>query len=229
MILDEIIAADPELRELLKGKLQSEIAALKADEQKNLELAKNASLESVFRERRLAEELSSLSDAHVFHFFGKVDANNCALAIDELGSWSRKDPGCDITVVFNSPGGSVWEGLALYDFMRDLSKRGHRLTTKSIGMAASMGAVLLQAGDTRVISPHSYMLLHEITSGAIGKVSELEDSIKLTERLQDQLLSILARRASMNKTQIRRAWKRKDYWIDANEALNLGFVDKIEE
>lgn len=210
-------------------KIEAEISRLYAAERKDNFLADNAALENEFRSRRLAEEKAALTDAHLFHFFGPVTATNCGIAIEELGTWSRKDPDCDITVVFNSPGGSVWEGLALYDFLRDLQNRGHKVVTKSIGMAASMGGILLQAGGERVISKHGFILIHEISQGMIGKMSELEDSIKLSERLQDKLLNILSERSTMTKTQLKRAWKRKDYWIDAEEALRLKFVDRIEE
>lgn len=210
-------------------KLEAEISFLESRTVKNQREMSLVDLELEVRERRLQDEKASLADAHVFHFFGPVTSSNCGIAIEELGTWSRRDPECDITVVFNSPGGSVWEGLALYDFLRDLRNRGHKVVTKSIGMAASMGGILLQAGDERVISKHGFVLIHEISQGMIGKMSELEDSIKLSERLQDKLLNILSERSTMTKTQIKRAWKRKDYWIDAEEALRLQFVDRIEE
>lgn len=222
--------SDPvDFLDLETRKLEAEIAMIQSRTSKNEDERSLINLEYEFRSRKLADEKASLTDAHVFHFFGPVTATNCGIAIEELGTWSRRDPGCDITIVFNSIGGSVWEGLALFDFLGDLRTRGHKIITKSIGMAASMGGVLLQAGDERVISKHGFILIHEISSGAMGKVSELEDSIKLSERLQDKLLNILSERATLTKAQIKRAWKRKDYWIDADEALRLKFVDRIEE
>lgn len=186
-------------------------------------------LEASFRERKLADEVHSLNDAQIFHFFGPVNQTNCSIAIEELGTWSRKAPNSDITVVFNSPGGTVFDGLALFDYLRDLQRRGHKVVTKAIGKAESMGSVLLQAGTERIMSKNAFILIHEISGGAMGKASEMEDSVKLVERLQTKLLTILADRSTLSPTQIKRRWTRKDWYLDAEEALSVNFIDRIEE
>jgi ATP-dependent Clp protease protease subunit len=94
-------------------------------------------------------------------------------------------------------------------------------------MAASMGGILLQAGSHRVLAPNAYMLIHEVSSLAWGGASELEDEVAFVKRLQDRILDILAERSTMTRQQIARKWKRKDWWLDAPEALRLGFVDEI--
>lgn len=148
--------------------------------------------------------------------------------IEDLGTWRRQDPKQPIKIIFNSPGGSVFEGLALYDYIQETRESGTRVDTMALGMAASMGGVLLQAGETRTMSRHSYLLIHEVSAGAMGNVSELEDELKFTKRLQDRLLSILSERASMTKQQIARKWKKTDWWLDAQEALALGFCDEVK-
>lgn len=165
--------------------------------------------------------------ARIYTFYDAVGGSSVRAAMKDLGIWSRRDPGENLKIVFNSPGGSVVDGLALYDFIQELKDAGHNVETVALGWAASMGGILLQAGHTRVMGRNAYMLIHEVSSINIGKTSEMEDELKFTKRLQDRLLDILAERSTLSKNQIRQRWKRKDWWLDASEALDYGFVDEI--
>lgn len=181
-------------------------------------------------ERMKRTDRTFAADAHEHHrytLWGVVNAVTCATAISHLDQWSREAPGCDITLVINSPGGNVIDGLALYDYLQQLRHDGHKLTTVTVGMAASMGGVLLQAGDVRVASRNSVILIHEVATGASGKMTDLEDEIEFTKRLQSKLVEILAERSTMTKRQIETRWKRRDWWLDAEDALAKGFVDEI--
>lgn len=181
-------------------------------------------------ERMKRTDRTFAADAHEHHrytLWGVVNAVTCATAISHLDQWSREAPGCDITLVINSPGGNVIDGLALYDYLQQLRHDGHKLTTVTVGMAASMGGVLLQAGDVRVASRNSVILIHEVATGASGKMTDLEDEIEFTKRLQSKLVEILAERSTMTKRQIETRWKRRDWWLDAEDALSKGFVDEI--
>lgn len=209
-------------------KLEAEIAALEAERNAQIASARKEGYEADLLEHRVLNERASSDEANIYYFHGAVNSISSSDCIESVGFWTRKRPGSDITIVFNSPGGGVFEGLALYDFLRDLRSRGHKLTTKSVGMAASMGGVLLQAGDERIMGPNAYMLIHEVSSGSMGKVSEMEDALEFTNRLQEKLLDILSERSSLTKAQIKRKWKKKDWWLDAQEALELGFIDRIE-
>ncbi len=104
---------------------------------------------------------------------------------------------------------------------------GHTLTTVTVGMAASMGGILLQAGDVRVASRNSVILIHEVATGASGKMTDLEDEVEFAKSLQKKLVSILAERSTMTAKQIENRWKRRDWWLSSDEALKLGFVDAI--
>jgi ATP-dependent Clp protease protease subunit len=165
--------------------------------------------------------------AHVYTFYSGVDAESVAQCLAELGTWSRRDPACPITVIFNSAGGSVLDGLALFDYLRRLRTLGHHVTTLALGRAASMGAVLLQAGDTRVIGENAFLLVHEVSHLSAGRVSELEDSVEFTRRLQKRLLAILASRSTLTEREIQNRWARKEWWLDANEAVQLGLADSL--
>lgn len=178
--------------------------------------------------RRHADELAHADNHGLFSFLGVVSDSSVASMIHQLGEFSRREPGKDITIVFNSPGGGVFAGLALYDYIKSLQENGHRVVTQTIGKAASMGGILLQAGDERVAGANSYMLIHEVSSSSGGKTSEMEDDLKFSKRLQDRLLGILAARSSLTVVQIRNRWVKRDWWLDAEEMLKLGFVDRIQ-
>lgn len=206
--------------ELEEQKLEVEIRKITAEAQRH-------EYEAVKSHKELKAWEASADEHHIYHFFGGVDSNTTMSCIDVLGNWSRRAPNQDLTIVFNSPGGSVIHGLALYDFLMDLRLNGHKLTTVARGMAASMGGILLQAGNERVVGNNSHILIHEISSIGIGKMSELEDEIKFMKRLQDRCLDILAQRSSLSKKQIDNRWKRKDWWLSSNETVDLGFADRI--
>jgi ATP-dependent Clp protease protease subunit len=178
--------------------------------------------------RRLERDVAAdARSAHVYTFYAAVDAESVQHCMAELGMWSRRDPGAAITVIFNSPGGSVLDGLALFDYLRQLRRLGHHVTTIALGRAASMGAVLLQAGDTRVVGENAFLLVHEVSHHSVGKVSELEDGVEFTRRLQKRLLAILADRSTLTDKEIQRRWARKEWWLDAPEAVALGLADEL--
>lgn len=174
---------------------------------------------------------ASKDSARHYSFLGAVNLPTAQNCMDVLGQWTREDPSRDIRLVFTSPGGSVLDGLALYDYLAEikntLHENGGRLTTVALGQAASMAGILLQAGDHRVIGKNSYLLIHEITAGVIGNMSEINDSAAFTQRLQDRVLSILAERATITKDEIKTKWERRDWWLDSDEAKSLGFCDEV--
>jgi ATP-dependent Clp endopeptidase proteolytic subunit ClpP len=191
--------------------------------------AKAAIAEQSFQVGKLNwEEYQAKSHRHhIYEFDGVVDGRSVGHCIEVLGSWSRQHPGCPMTVYFNSGGGSVIHGLALYDYIQELKARGHHITTVGLGMAASMGGILLQAGNVRVMTSNSWLLIHEVSSGTVGKFSEIEDEVAFLKRLQRQLVAILASRSTLTQRQIMNRWTRKDWWLDAQEALVLGFIDEV--
>lgn len=182
----------------------------------------------IYREEVAERTLTFASDG-VYQFYTPVVSQTVIKAMYELDAISRRRPGQPITVVFNSPGGVVTDGFTLYDFLRELSKRGHHITTKCMGAAASMGAILMQAGDTRVMSPNAFMMVHEISGQNEGTLAEMKDTLAIVSRFQDKALAILTSRSTMGKQALKTKWKKTDWYMDAAEALKLGFIDAIEE
>lgn len=177
--------------------------------------------------RRTAGELADPDQALVYTFFAAVDEESVRDAVRDLSAWSRRAPGAPIRLVLNSPGGAVLDGLALYDFLGELRSRGHHLQVLALGTAASMGGVLLQAGTERLLGRNAFVLVHEVRGGAIGSSSSLGDTVEFIGRLEERLLAILAERSALTADQIRERWGRRDWWLTAEEAVELGFADAV--
>lgn len=198
-----------------------------ADLRKAVADADRAEIELAEARRRDADALADPARRLVYTFYAEVDDESVRTAMNTLGAWSRREPGAPITVVLNSPGGRVLDGLALYDFLHHLRSLGHYLRIEVLGRAASMGGVLLQAGDDRVIGANAFLLVHEVSGGVEGKSSELTDRVEFYELMEKRLLAILASRSSLTERQIKAKWNRKDWWLTADEAVALGFADTI--
>lgn len=218
-LLDVVVPAAPLPDDLAGQRQWAELRKLQVDTER-------AAAELDEYRREVEHDLAEAERRH-YTFYARVEEESVQACMRTLTSWSARAPGASITVTFNSPGGSVHDGLALFDFLRHLRGEGHHLTTVALGRAASMGAVLLQAGDHRVVGANAFLMLHEVSSGSSGKVSELEESVELTKRLQKRLLVILSERSSMTMTSIQRRWSRRDWWLDAADAVELGFADEV--
>lgn len=210
-------------KELKIEKLRHEIAFEAARvEGANLELAAARDKEA----DRLAKPGSR--DYRQLNIFDAIYGANVDSWIATLEHWERRDPGKPITIRINSPGGSVLDGFALLDTILRLRRNGHHITTHGLGMIASMATILMQAGSERVLDKNAWFMIHEVSAGARGKASEMEDELKFINKLQDRLLDLLAERSTLTKAQIKRRWKKTDDWMSADDALALGFVDRVE-
>jgi ATP-dependent Clp protease protease subunit len=166
----------------------------------------------------------------IFHFAFGVSADNCFLFAERLQAWSRQNPGAPLTIYLSTYGGDVLAGFGLYDTIRALSKQGHHVTTVVRGYAASFGAVLLQAGDVRIVGPESRIMLHEVSSGAFGKLHEIKDQADFIEKLNLRIFEVIAERAGVEGQSGRDLYrwaKAKDRWLTASACLERGFADEI--
>lgn len=163
-----------------------------------------------------------------FTLLGEIGETSVHDLITRLNIWSTNHPGQDITIYINTPGGVVVDGFAFCDYLEILKSRGHRVTTFGIGMQASMGSIILQMGDERVMTKRSWMLIHEVQGLVAGSFSKMEDDMKFNEKLQEQALDILASRAKWSRRTIKSRWKRQDCWLSADDSLKAGFIDRID-
>jgi len=137
------------------------------------------------------------------------------------------DPKRDVTMFINSPGGSVIAGLGIYDTMQYVSPD---VSTICTGLAASMGAVLLTAGQKgkRTCLPHSRVMIHQPLGGMQGQVSDMEISYKLIKQMQKELYDILADSTGQKYDKIEKDCDR-DNWLTATEAKEYGLIDEVLE
>lgn len=135
------------------------------------------------------------------------------------------DPSADISLYINSPGGKVSSGLAIYDTMQLVKPA---VSTICIGMAASMGSVLLCAGEKgkRSALPHSKVLIHQPLGGAHGQASDILIAAKEIEKTRNELISIIANHSGTPFEKVF-ADADRDYWMSAEEAKAYGMVDGI--
>ena len=131
----------------------------------------------------------------------------------------------DISIYLNTPGGSVYAGLGIYDTMQFIQSR---VATICTGMAASMGAVLLVAGEKgmRAALPHSRVMIHQPLGGIQGQASDIEITAREILKLKDELYQIISDHSGQTVEKIRQDADR-DYWMTAEEALQYGMIDKV--
>ncbi|HYR58344.1 MAG TPA: ATP-dependent Clp protease proteolytic subunit [Chthoniobacteraceae bacterium] len=154
-----------------------------------------------------------------------IDDHVANAVIAQLLFLQMDDGKKDISMYINSPGGSVTAGLAIYDTMQFLTCA---VNTYCIGMAASMGAVLLAAGTKgkRFALPNSDIMIHQVSGGAQGTASDVERTVEFMFKLKKRLIHILAKHTGKSDEQVKSDSDR-DYYMSAQEAKDYGLVDEV--
>ena len=160
-------------------------------------------------------------------FLGQeVDDHVINLIIAQMLFLDKEDKDAPIEFYINSPGGSVSAGLALYDVIHTINAP---VNTTCVGLAASMGAVLLAGGTgTRASLPHSRIMIHQVSSGFRGTAADINIQAKETNKLYDQLLSILSNHTKQTIKKLKTDCDR-DYYMSAYEAKEYGLIDVVIE
>jgi len=168
---------------------------------------------------------SSLLKERIIFLGGPVTEPLANLVIAQLLFLEHEDPKKDIKLYLNSPGGSVTAGLAIYDAMQYVKPD---VSTICVGMAASMGAVLLGAGakGKRMALPNSEILLHQVMGGAEGQAVEIEITAKHILKIKDKLNQILAKHTGQAISKIEKDTDR-DFYLTAAEAKEYGLIDEV--
>jgi len=158
-------------------------------------------------------------------FLGEeVNEHSMNLCIMQMLFLDREDSHLPIEFYINSPGGSVVDGLALYDVMHTISAP---VNPNCVGTAASMGAILLCGGTgTRSALPHSRIMIHQVSSGYRGTAADINIQVKETNKLYDQLLEILSVKSGQTVKKLRNDCDR-DYYMSAEEAKAYGLIDTV--
>jgi ATP-dependent Clp protease protease subunit len=138
---------------------------------------------------------------------------------------ANEDPDKDIHLYINSPGGSVYDGLAIYDTMNFVKPD---VATYGIGLQASMGAFLLSSGakGKRHLLPNARVMIHQPSSGTQGKVTDQEISLKEAIELKERLAAMMAKNTGQKLAKVKTDMER-DFWMSANDAKDYGIVDQV--
>lgn len=157
----------------------------------------------------------------------QVDDNIANIITAQLLFLESTDPKKDILLYINSPGGSVYAGLGIYDTMQYVTPD---VATICTGLAASMGAVLLAGGAPKKRSslPHARIMIHQPMSGMQGQASDMEIALKQTLEVKKDLYGILSKHSGQTYEKIEKDSDR-DYWMRAAEAKEYGLIDEVLE
>jgi len=182
-------------------------------------------VEQSARGERAFDIYSRLLKDRIVFVGGPIDDHLANLVIAQLLFLEKEDPDKDIDMYINSPGGSVTAGLAIYDTMQYVTCD---VATYCVGVAASMGAILLTAGTKgkRYALPNSDIMIHQVSGGAQGTASDVERTVEYMFKLKKRLISILAYHTGKTDEQIQYDSDR-DYWITAQQAKEYGLVDEV--
>ena len=173
-------------------------------------------IEETNRGERAFDIYSRLLNERVIFLGDEVNSQTANIVVAQLLHLAYQNPDEDIKLYINSPGGSVYDGLAILD------------TINFIKPEASMGAFLLAAGTKgkRGILPNARVMIHQPSSGTRGKITDQEIDLKEGLTLKEKLAEILAKNTGQNLENLKNDMER-DYWMSAEEAVKYGIVDKI--
>jgi ATP-dependent Clp protease protease subunit len=182
-------------------------------------------IERTARGEREFDIYSRLLNERIIFLGTPIDDMVANLIIAQLLFLQMEDPKKDVSLYINSPGGSVTAGLAIYDTMQFLTCD---ITTYCLGMAASMGAVLLAAGTKgkRYSLPNADIMIHQVSGGAQGTASDVERTVEYMFKLKKRLIRLLAAHTGKDEETVQRDSDR-DYYMTSFEAKEYGLVDQV--
>ena len=182
-------------------------------------------IEQSGRGERSYDIYSRLLKERVIFLVGPVNDQTANLVVAQLLFLESENPDKDISLYINSPGGSVSAGMSIYDTMNFIKPH---VSTLCIGMAASMGAFLLAAGEKgkRFSLPNSKVMIHQPLGGTQGQATEIEIHAREILKTREQLNRILAERTGQPLEKIERDTER-DYYLSATESQEYGLIDKV--
>jgi len=182
-------------------------------------------VETSARGERAFDIFSMLLKERIVYLGSPINDHVSNLIIAQLLYLEREDPDKDINLYINSPGGVITSGLAIYDTMQLIKSD---VSTICVGMAASMGTVLLCAGKPgkRFALPNSTIHMHQAMGGASGQASDIEIAAREILRMQDKIRTILSNHTGQPYEKIARDSDR-DYYLAAEDALKYGLIDDV--
>ncbi len=168
---------------------------------------------------------SRLLEDRIIFIDGEINEQTASVVVAELIHLANEDPNKDIALYINSPGGSVYDGLAIYDTMNYIKPD---VATYGIGLQASMGAFLLSSGTKgkRHLLPNSRVMIHQPSSGTQGRITDQEISLREGLTLKEKLSEIMAKNTGHKLAKVKDDMER-DFWMSADDAKQYGIVDEV--
>lgn len=182
-------------------------------------------VEKSFDGERAYDIYSRLLKERIIFLGEEVNEHTANIVVAQMLHLAYEDPDKDIAFYINSPGGSVYDGMAIYDTMQYVKPD---IQTIGIGLQASMGAFLLSSGakGKRFMLPHSRAMIHQPSSGTRGKVTDMEIDLRESLRIKELMINIMAKQTGQKADKIRLDMER-DFWMDAEESVKYGLIDKV--
>jgi ATP-dependent Clp protease, protease subunit len=182
-------------------------------------------VEQTSRGERAFDIYSRLLNERIIFLGTPVDDQIANLIVAQLIHLESEDPDKDISIYINSPGGSVYAGLAIYDTIQYIKPD---VQTICVGIAMSMGALLLAAGSKgkRMATPNSKILIHQVAGGFQGQATDIEIQARETLNLKRRLEEIIAEHTGQTTDKVAKDMER-DYFMNPNEALDYGIIDMV--
>ncbi|MBI5706355.1 MAG: ATP-dependent Clp protease proteolytic subunit [Armatimonadetes bacterium] len=182
-------------------------------------------IEQTARGERSYDIWSRLLKDRIIFLGTEVDDYVANLIVAQLLFLEKEDPDKDIDFYINSPGGSVSAGMAIYDTMQIIKAD---VATTCVGMAASMGAVLLAGGakGKRGCLAHARVMIHQVSSGFRGTAADINVQVAETNKYMEMILKVLAKHTGVAEDKIRKDIDR-DFFMGADEAVEYGVVDRV--
>ena len=182
-------------------------------------------IEKTLDGERAFDIYSRLLNERIIFLGEQVDEHTANIVVAQLIHLAYVDSKKDIKLYINSPGGSVYDGMAIFDTMQYISPD---VQTIGIGLQASMGAFLLSSGakGKRFMLPHSKVMIHQPSHGTKGKVTDMEIDLKEGLAVKEMLAELFAKNTGQKLSKVKADMER-DYWMNPDEAKKYGIVDKV--
>lgn len=182
-------------------------------------------IEKTYDGERAFDIYSRLLKERIIFLGEEVNEHTANIIVAQLLHLAYEDPDKDISLYINSPGGSVYDGMAIYDTMNFIKPD---VATYGIGLQASMGAFLLSSGakGKRFCLPHAKVMIHQPSSGTRGKVTDMEIDLRESLEVKEMLVKILAKNTGQKLAKVKADMER-DYWMSPDEAVKYGLIDQV--